>query len=192
MPASPHAYYFQNVHVIPKEIDGVKIIQGIEANILDYNGNIDITPDMIVHMNYMLVSLHPPCITPGSKEENTNAVINAMNHEKVKIVAHLDDSRYAVDYEKVVKAAKEKGIVFEINNSSLKPNTFREGAWNNVKELLKYCKKYDVNVIMGSDAHICYDVGNFTYSEKIIQDNDFPKELVINYSEDKIKELLNI
>ena len=45
---------------------------------------------------------------------------------------------------------------------------------------------------MGSDAHICYDVGNFTYSEKIIQDNDFPKELVINYSEDKIKELLNI
>ena len=123
---------------------------------------------------------------------STNAVINAMNHEKVKIVAHLDDSRYAVDYEKVVKAAKEKGIVFEINNSSLKPNTFREGAWNNVKELLKYCKKYDVNVIMGSDAHICYDVGNFTYSEKIIQDNDFPKELVINYSEDKIKELLNI
>ena len=192
MPASPHAYYFQNVHVIPKEIDGVKIIQGIEANILDYDGNIDVTPDMIVHMNYMLVSLHPTFMTPVSNEENTNAVIKAMDHEKVKIVAHLDDSRYAVDYEKVVKAAKEKGIVFEINNSSLKPNTFREGAWNNVKELLKYCKKYDVNVIMGSDAHICYDVGNFTYSEKIIQDNDFPKELVINYSEDKIKELLNI
>ena len=91
-------------------------------------------------MNYMLVSLHPPCITPGSKEENTNAVIKAMDHEKVKIVAHLDDSRYAVDYEKVVKAAKEKGIVFEINNSSLKPNTFREGAWNNVKELLNIAK----------------------------------------------------
>ena len=39
MPASPHAYYFQNVHVIPKEIDGVRVIQGIEANILDYDGN---------------------------------------------------------------------------------------------------------------------------------------------------------
>ena len=60
MPASPHAYYFQNVHVIPKEIDGVRVIQGIEANILDYDGNIDVTPDMVVHMNYMLVSLHPP------------------------------------------------------------------------------------------------------------------------------------
>ena len=29
MPASPHAYYFQNVHVIPKEINGVRIIQVI-------------------------------------------------------------------------------------------------------------------------------------------------------------------
>lgn len=192
MPASPHAYYFQNVHVIPKEINGVRVIQGIEANILDYDGNIDVTPDMVVHMNYMLVSLHPPCITAGTKEENTNAVIKAMDHEKVKIVAHLDDSRYPVDYEKVVKAAKEKNIVFEVNNSSLKPNTFREGAWENVKELLKYCKEYDVSVIMGSDAHICYDVGNFEYAEKIIADNDFPKELVINYDEDKILEFLNI
>ena len=32
----------------------------------------------------------------GTKEQNTNAVINAMNHDKVKIVAHLDDSRYEV------------------------------------------------------------------------------------------------
>src|SRR5699024_12428312 len=97
---------------------------------------------MIVHMNYMLVSLHPPCITPGSKEENTNAVINAMNHEKVKIVAHLDDSRYAVDYEKVVKAAKEKGIVFEINNSYLKPKTFKVVDRKHFKEHLNYCNKY--------------------------------------------------
>ena len=60
---APHAYYFQNVHVIPKEIDGVRDIQGIEANIIDYDGNTDVTPDMVVHMNYMLVrSLHPPCI----------------------------------------------------------------------------------------------------------------------------------
>lgn len=192
MPAAPHLYYFQNVHVIPKEIDGVKIIQGIEANILDYDGNIDVTPDMMMHINYMLVSLHPPCIDRGTKEQNTNAVIKAMEHDKVKIVAHLDDSRYMVDYEKVVKVAKSKGIAFEINNSSLKPNTFREGAWENVKELLRYCKEYEVPVIMGSDAHICYDVGNFTYSQKIIEDNNFPVELVINYNEEKILEFLNL
>ena len=45
---------------------------------------------------------------------------------------------------------------------------------------------------MGSDAHICYDVSKFEYAEKIIEDNDFPKELVINYDENKILEFLNI
>ena len=71
-------------------------------------------------------------------------------------------------------------------------STLREGAWDNVKVLIKYCKEYGVNIIMGSDAHICYDVGNFEYAEKIIEDNDFPKELVINYDENKILEFLNI
>ncbi|MGL5328324.1 MAG: PHP domain-containing protein, partial [Peptostreptococcaceae bacterium] len=37
MPASPHLYYFQNLRVIPREVDGVKIFRGIEANILDSN-----------------------------------------------------------------------------------------------------------------------------------------------------------
>lgn len=54
-----------------------------------------------------------------------------------------------------------------------------------LKYYSKYCKEYGVNIIMGSDAHICYDVGNFEYAEKIIEDNDFPKELVINYDEIK-------
>ena len=48
MPASPHAYYFQNVHVIPKEIDGVRVIQGIEANILVVWGDLQC---ILVHLN---------------------------------------------------------------------------------------------------------------------------------------------
>ena len=32
---------------------------------------------------------------------------------------------------------------------------------------------------MGSDAHICYDVGNFEYSEKIIEDNSVSPDGVI-------------
>ncbi len=192
MPASPHFYYFQNIHCIPKEVDGLKILRGVEANIIDYDGNIDIDEDLSKHMDYMIVSLHPPCIEYGTKEQNTTAVINAMNHNKVKVIGHLDDSRYPVDYEKVVKVAKDKGILFEINNSSLKPESFREGALENVGYLFKYCKQYGVKVIFGSDAHISYDVGRFSNCEKAIQKYDFPKELVINYNEDEIKRIFNL
>jgi len=145
-----------------------------------------------MHLDYLIASLHSPCIKFGDIQSNTNSVINAMKHEKVKIIGHLDDSRFPVDYERVVKCAKENGVIFEINNSSLRPESFRQGAWENLGELLKYCRKYQVLVVMGSDAHIAFDVGNFKYSEQVIEKYDFPKELVLNYDEEKIIEFFNL
>ena len=190
MPGGPHEFYFNNQYCIPDEINGVRVLKGIEANIMDYDGNIDVSEELAMNMDYLIISLHSPCIPGGTVEENTRAVIKAMNHNKVKVIGHLDDSRYMVDYDKVVSTAKEKNIALEINNSSLKPRSFRVGAKENIKALLAACKKYEAKVIMGSDAHISFDVGNFIYSEEAIQLNDFPKELVINYNEDLIEQLI--
>ena len=186
MPGGPHSYYFYNMYCIPREVDGLKILRGIEANIIDLEGNIDVPDDMLNHIDYMIASLHTPCIQEGNKEENTNTILKVMEHPKVKIIGHLDDSRYEVDYELVVKKAKEKNVLLEINNSSLKPTSFREGAWENLATMLKLCKKYNAKVIMGTDSHISYDIGKFTYCEKIINDNNFPADLVINYHENQI------
>ena len=60
------------------------------------------------------------------------------------------------------------------------------------KELLDLCKKYKVKIILGSDAHICYQVGIFDNAEKLLEEVDFPKELVINYHEDEIKKFFNL
>lgn len=191
MPGGAHPYYFCNIFCIPKEIDGLRVLKGAEANILNENGDIDLI-EIDHHLDYLIASLHPPCIKRGEIDQNTNAVINAMKHNKVKIIGHLDDSRYPVDYEKVVKVAKEENVIFEINNSSLRPTSFREGAWENVGELLKHCKENKVFVVMGSDAHISFDIGNFEYSEKVIEKYEFPKDLVLNYNEEKIKEFFEI
>ena len=51
----------------------------------------------------VIASLHIPCIKPGSIEQNTNALIKAMDNPYVNIIGHPDDSRYPVDYEKLVK-----------------------------------------------------------------------------------------
>lgn len=193
MPGGPHPFYFHNIYCIPREVKGLKILRGIEANIMDYNGNTDVEEDgLLKHIDYAIASLHPPCIQPGTKEQNTNAILNVMDKDKIKIIGHLDDSRYPVDYEAVVKKAKEKNILLEINNSSLKPTTFREGAWDNVVTMLNLCKKYGVRVVLGTDAHICYDIGKFTFAEQIIKEAQFPKELVINYHESQIVEFFQI
>ncbi len=193
MLGGPELYFFNNLKVIPKEIDGVRILKGMEANILDIEGNLDeLDPRALPGLDYLIASLHTICIKPSTKEDNTQAILNAMEQEKVKIIGHPDDGRYPLDYEPIVKKAKEKNILLEVNNSSLSPNTFRKGARENIKEYLNLCKEYGVRIIMGTDSHVCYDIGVFKYAEELIEEADFPKELVINYWEDQIVEFFGI
>ena len=35
MPGAPHLYHFGNLSIIPEEISGVKILPGVEANIIN-------------------------------------------------------------------------------------------------------------------------------------------------------------
>lgn len=188
MPGSTHPFYFGNLGVIKEEINGVKVLKGIEANIMDFDGNIDIPSDVVGKLDYVIASFHPPCINPGNIHENTKAILNVMENKEVKIIGHLDDSRYPVDYEKVVVKAKETNTLLEINNSSLRTNSFRVGAIENAKVLLNLCKKHDVKVILGSDAHIYYQVGNFENCIKILEEVNFPGNLVVNFNEEYIKE----
>ena len=193
MPGGPHLFYFQNLKVLPKEIDGVRILKGMETNIIDYDGNIDVTFDKYLNkLDYLIASLHTVCLEPGTKEQNTKATIKAMDHELVKIIGHPDDGRYELDYEEVVKKAKEKNILLEVNNSSINPDSFRPNARENYKELLTLCKEHNVRIILGSDAHICYQVGILDDAERLIEEFDFPKELVINYHEDQIIEFFEL
>ena len=193
MTGGPAEYFFHNLKVVPREMDGVKILRGMEANILDVNGNIDeLDSKALDGLDYLIASLHIVCIEPSTKEDNTMANLNVMDKEKVKIIGHPDDARYELDYEAIVKKAKEKNILLEVNNSSLSPNTSREGARENILKYLELCKEYGVRITMGTDSHICYDIGVFQYAEAIIEEANFPKELVINYWEDQIIEFFGI
>ena len=193
MTGGPAEYFFHNLKVVPREMDGVKILRGMEANILDVNGNIDeLDSKALDGLDYLIASLHIVCIEPSTKEDNTMAILNVMDKEKVKIIGHPDDARYELDYEAIVKKAKEKNILLEVNNSSLSPNTSREGARENILKYLELCKEYGVRIIMGTDSHICYDIGVLQYAEAIIEEANFPKELVINYWEDQIIEFFGI
>ncbi|MGL4402398.1 MAG: phosphatase [Fusobacteriaceae bacterium] len=192
MPGGPHLFYFSNLKVIPKRINGVRILKGCEVNIINFNGEIDLPERELSAIDYAIASLHPPCIDCGDIHENTRAVINSMDIPQVKIIGHPDDSRYPLDYKEVVRAAKEKNVLLEINNSSLSSGSFREGARENLTEMLEECRKQGARVIMGSDAHASFDIGNFRNSEKLLKELNFPIELVINYNEEEIKDFFNI
>ncbi len=188
MPGAFHEFYFCNFKVIRPEAYGIDVVMGVELNILDFTGSIDLKEHLLSRLDYAIASLHDPCIRPGSREENTAALIGAMRHPKVKIIGHPDNPLYPIDFDKLAKAACENHVLLEINNSSYTPGGSRDGSRELAGELLSACKKYGTTVILGSDAHIDLDVGNHTYSQEMIAQYDFPEELVINSDPKKFRD----
>lgn len=93
-------------------------------------------------------------------------------------------------FEPLVKAAKESHTLLEINNSSLKPIRHKEDARANNLEILRLCKQYDVPVILGSDAHISFDIAEYGYLRPLLQETQFPQSLIINTSVTRLREYL--
>lgn len=186
MPESCGTFYFSNFKVIPREMYGIKLMLGVELNILDENGTIDLPEHLLKKMDIAIASIHTPCYG-GDKgiEANTNALINAMKNPLVDIIGHPDDGRFPIDYERLVKAAKETGTLLELNNSSLTPGGFRENTRENAVKMVKLCKEYGVAITTGSDAHFDLDAGNFKYVYEVLEECDFPEELVATTSLDK-------
>lgn len=191
MPGSCHEYHFSNLRVAPRELFGIILLHGVELNILDSSGTVDLPQDILTEMDVVIASLHPPCYMPGSKEQNTQAYLNVMKNPCVNIVGHPDDGRYEVDYEILVKAAKEYGVLLEINNNSLNPRGFRKDARGNDITMLNYCAEYEVPVIMGSDAHAATEIGNHKRAVSLIEEIGFPEHLVVNRSVDMLMKYVN-
>ena len=54
-------------------------------------------------------------------------------------------------------------------------------------KMLEYCKKYEVLVTMGSDAHMDVDLADYSYALPVIEESYFPEELIVNTSADLLK-----
>lgn len=188
MPGGPHPFFFSNYKCIPREYGNLHLLCGAEANIMDYGGRLDMEQGLLEKMDYVIASMHVACVRPGSREENTRASIRAMQNPCVKILGHPDDSRFPLDYEELVKAAKREGVALELNNSSLNPRNSRQNGKDNIKTMLKACKQYDVPILMGTDSHICYTIGRFEEALAVLEETDFPEELVLNANPDNIRQ----
>lgn len=184
MPGSCHEFYFSNLKILDRSAYDVPVLFGVELNILDKEGHIDLAERHLRELDYGIASLHPPCIPFMSEADTTSAVISAMQNPYVQIIGHPDDSRFPLNYDELVAAAAEYGILLEINNASLAPTGFRVGARENYLRMLDYCKKYHCPVIVNSDAHADTLVGEHNYAASVLSECNFPEELVVNRSTD--------
>lgn len=187
---APDMLHFQNLHVLPDTLCGVKLFRGAELNICDLEGSLYMPEEIMAHLDYCIASFHPVLLKPGDIRENTHAYLKAMDCPFVKIIGHPDDGNVPVDFLQLVLAAKETNTMLEVNNSSLKAAYYRKNTRENLCEMLTLCEKYGVYVSLGSDAHFCGAVGRFEETESLLEELHFPEELVACTSLERFLTLL--
>lgn len=182
-----------NIYKMREEIDKLKekyknlnILLGMECNILDDRGNIDMTDEISQNLDYIMAGYHfgskPTSIrsilnhcnnyvikSEKSKEYNTNAIINAMKHNNLFIITHPGD-KGDVYIEEIAKVAKETDTRLEINSS--------HGFLN--CEQIRKIKNIGNKFIIGSDAHIPSRVGDFERAMSIIKESNLDLSRIEN------------
>ncbi|HHV27598.1 MAG TPA: PHP domain-containing protein [Tissierellia bacterium] len=171
----------EDIKKMRKEIDelnkefqpkGLKILLGVEANIIRYDGTIDVDDEIIELLDILLLGYHfgafPGTFKDGYKlyilnflskvipkvrknvmEMNTLALIKAMDRYPIDIITHPGSKVY-VDIRRLARKAKEKDIALEINSSH---------SHLTVEEI-ELALEEDVYFYINSDAHSPENVGN--------------------------------
>ncbi len=188
MPGGPHLYHFGNMKVLPKEIYGVEMLLGVEANIVDHDGNVDVPERYLHKLDWISAGFHPVCYPGGNTSENTRAVIKALEHPFVDVIVHPGNPEFPINSEKVVKMSRDLGKLLELNNSSL--TISREGSKDNCAMIANLVADLGGNVVIGSDAHFAEDVGNMDNALQMAVNAGVTEKQVLNTSLTQIKQFL--
>ena len=192
IPGTCSLLYFKNMHVIPRQMEGLRLLLGCEMNILDTHGTLDMDENYIDMLDLRIAGIHSICWRGGTRDQNTDGMIAAIRHPKMHIISHPADGTAELDFEALVLAAKEAHTLLEVNNHSLAPIRHFTKARDNNLELLRQCKKHDVPVILGSDAHITYQIAQYDRVLALVEEVDFPVEQILNYWPEKFFDYLGI
>ena len=183
---APKVSFFSNLHSIPDVVDDVVVLKGAEVNILDYEGGVDLPPGLLKRLDWVIASYHGPVCPPGTLKQHTDGWIKIAQNPDVDVIGHCGDGRYLFELDKVVRAFKEFGKIVEINAHSF---SVRTGAAFNCRQIAECCMKFEVPVVVSSDAHFCLDVGNVKQAVRLLEEIGFPERLVLNADYDRFLEV---
>jgi len=126
----------------------IRILQGCEANIMN-DGSIDIKDEALAKLDFVIAGVHSSMKMDRGKM--TQRIIKAMKNPNVDIISHptgrilKQRDEYQIDFDKILKAAKEFNVILEINSSPSRLD---------LKDInIRKAKKIGVKMIVNTDAH---------------------------------------
>ena len=177
----------REIERLRKKYPQIEILCGLEVNLVSQKGNIDVTKKQRNDLDFCVLGFHKTAgmfLHPffaltrlfGHKndiEKNTQAYINAIEKNKIDVVAHL--KQYInVDCGRIAAAAAKRGTFIEINNRHL---FFNE---NDINDMLAT----DCKFVIDSDAHRARVVGKHENAIAFAEKYKVPIERIMNAKRD--------
>lgn len=187
IPAAPPDFNLSTLRYLPESIDGVRVYHGVEANIVDFEGNLDIREKYLKLTDFAIAGIHEAVIRTGGRSRDTDAVIGALQNKYIDTISHPDNPSYSLDYEAVVKEAARLNKLLEVNDHSFE---FRPGGLENAHVYLPLCIRHGVRVVVSSDAHSAFGMGKFDAALRALEQLNFPAELIVNATKERFEAYL--
>jgi putative hydrolase len=192
-----------NFAALPKVVHGVRVLAGVEIDIVDFKGTLafydrtfpfgpaadsgmSIGEVVLRSRDIAIASLHmfPGC-REGSVVQNTEMYLGAIRNPLIDIIGHPCRPGVEFDMDEIVRAAKETHTFLEIND-----HTFdTPAATGNCRKLAEKCAEEGTHIVVSSDAHSAFFVGEFGRAVSMLEEIHFPQELIANESLEKIAAL---
>ena len=170
MPGSPRDWYFGNLREVPLRYRGVLTLAGMEANVLDFEGRLDLEPGDARALDWVVASIHHlplEGLQNPDVEKCTHLWSQVAKDPRVHVIGHSGDPQFAYDVDKV-----------------------RPDNIPNCRKIALACKRYGVPIVVDSDAHFETEVGCFDQALAMLEEIDFPQELILNASEQRLNDYL--
>ncbi len=172
---------------------GVKVLLGIESNIIGTDGRVDLKPKVYDSFDIFLAGIHKlvmfkfktwftlaipdlfnstfkrTSVSESLIKENTKTFINVIKNNPVDVITHINFCCYA-DAVEVAKVARDYGTYIELNCKKVHLSD----------EELNAVANTGVKFVVSSDAHSPQRVGEISLMEKTLERVNINKNQIMN------------
>jgi len=186
--------YFRELGRIPKIIDGVRVLKGAEANIINTKGDLDLDDETLKRLDYVMANIHPTTAYKNKGANiNTKSIINTIKSGKINILTHpFVDKGLSSHIEEISEEACKNDVLLEIDTAYLSERRVNEAALQRLKTMIDTVRKYNKKIIVGTDSHNIWELGDISKLDKIKKEIGLTDNLIINNYPKELFKLLKI
>jgi DNA polymerase (family 10) len=138
----------KEIDILNRKFKKFKILKGCEANIMN-DGSVDIKDSALQKLDFVIAGIHSSF--KMERKKMTERIIKVMKNPNIDIISHPTGrilkrrDEYQIDFDKILRAAKETGTILEIN-------AYPERLDLNDQNIRR-AKEVGVKMVINTDSH---------------------------------------